>query len=114
VITLLIVEVSIILKHGVRSHKPLIYFSELFCIIVLFVSGSDEGISKRKQEVSVDHVQNMVAITLAKPPQPLSLEDTTHRGEKWKQFKQDWTYCETASKINKEEGPIRVGIKRHW
>ena len=60
------------------------------------------------QEVSEDHAENMAAMTLAKPPEPLSLEDTTHRGEKWKQFKRDWTYYETASKINKEERPIRV------
>ena len=60
------------------------------------------------QEVAEDHVQVMAAITLAKPPEPLSLEDASHRGEKWKQFKCDWTYYETASKINKEEGPVRV------
>ena len=36
------------------------------------------------------------------------MEDTTHRGEHWKQFKWDWTYYETASKINKEEGAVRV------
>ena len=28
------------------------------------------------------------------------------RGDNWKQFKRDWTYYETASKINKEEGPV--------
>ena len=50
----------------------------------------------------------MAAAPLAKPPDPLNLNDTTHRGDNWKQFKRDWTYYETASKINKEEGPVRV------
>ena len=33
---------------------------------------------------------------------------TTHRGDNWKYFKWDWMYYETASKIDKEEGPARV------
>ena len=45
--------------------------------------------------------------SLAKPPEPLNLEDRTHRGENWKQFKRDWTY-EVATKIDKEGGPVRV------
>jgi len=48
------------------------------------------------QAVSEDHAKNMAAMTLAKPPEPLSLEDTTHRREKQKQFKCDWTYYETG------------------
>ena len=46
--------------------------------------------------------------TLAKPPELLNLEDRTHRGENWKQFKCDWTYYEIASKINKEDDIVRV------
>ena len=34
--------------------------------------------------------------------------DTTRRGDHWRQFKRDWTYYERASKIDKEEGPVRV------
>ena len=38
----------------------------------------------------------MVMSMLAKPPDPLNLEDRTHHGENWKCFKQDWSYykCE--------------------
>ena len=50
----------------------------------------------------------MTAMPSAKPPEPLNLEDTAHRGDNWKQFKRDWTYYETASKIDKEEGSVRV------
>ena len=50
----------------------------------------------------------MAVVPLAKPPEPLNLVDPTHRGENWRQFKRDWKYYETASKINKEEGPVRV------
>ena len=50
----------------------------------------------------------MAVVPLAKAPEPLNLVDTTHRGDNWKQFKRDWTYYETASKIDKEEGPVRV------
>jgi len=45
---------------------------------------------------------------LTKPPKPLSLEDRTRRGDNWKHFKREWTYYETATKINKEEGAVRV------
>ena len=55
------------------------------------------------QQDSVSHVYNMAAAPLAKPPEPLNLDDTTHRGDNWKQFKCDWTYYERASKINKED-----------
>ena len=50
----------------------------------------------------------MAVSTLAKPPKPLNLEDRTHRGENWKQFKCDWMYYKIAAKINKEDGAIRV------
>ena len=50
----------------------------------------------------------MAVSTLAKPPEPLHLEDRTHRGENWKQFKRNWTYYKIAAKIDKEEGAIRV------
>ena len=45
---------------------------------------------------------------LAKPPEALNLEDRTHQGKNWKQFKRDWTYYEITAKINKEDGAIRV------
>jgi len=50
----------------------------------------------------------MATQQLGKAPEPLNLEDQMHRGEHWKQFKRDWTYCEIASKINKEDGAVRV------
>ena len=50
----------------------------------------------------------MAAVPIAKPPEPLNLEDTAHRGDNWRHFKRDWMYYETASKIDKEEGPVRV------
>jgi len=51
----------------------------------------------------------MAMSTLAKPPEPLNLEDRTHRGENWKRFKRDWSYYEVAAKIHKEEdGKVRV------
>ena len=50
----------------------------------------------------------MASQPLAKPPEPLSLEDRTRQGDKWKQFKRDWTYYEIAAKINKEDGTVRV------
>ena len=34
----------------------------------------------------------MATQQLAKAPEPLNLEDRTHRGEYWKQFRRDWTY----------------------
>jgi len=49
-----------------------------------------------------------MARSVAKAPEPLNLEDRTRRGDNWKQFKRDWLYYETAAKINKEEGPVRV------
>ena len=50
----------------------------------------------------------MAMSTLAKPPEPLNLEDRTHRGDNWKRFKRDWSYYEVAAKINKEDGEVRV------
>ena len=50
----------------------------------------------------------MATQPLAKPPNSLSLEDRIRRGDNWKQFKREWTYYETAAKINKEEGAVRV------
>ena len=50
----------------------------------------------------------MASQPLAKPPKPLSLEDRTRRGDKWKQFKRDWTYYEITAKINKEDSTVRV------
>ena len=49
-----------------------------------------------------------MAKSLAKPPEPLYLEDRSRQGDNWKQFKRDWTYYETAAKINTEDGPVRV------
>ena len=49
-----------------------------------------------------------MAKSLAKPPEPLNLEDRTWRGDNWKQFKRDWSYYETAAKIDKEDSPVRV------
>ena len=49
-----------------------------------------------------------MAKSLAKPPDPLDLVDSTRRGDNWKQFKRDWSYYETAAKIDKEDGPVRV------
>ena len=49
-----------------------------------------------------------MAAQFAKPPEPLNLEDRSRWGEKWKQFKQNWTFDEIASKIDKEEGAVRV------
>ena len=45
---------------------------------------------------------------LAEPPEPLNLEDRSHRGENWKQFKRDWTYYEIVSKIDNEDDVVRV------
>ena len=55
-----------------------------------------------------NNVYNMSTIPIAKPPEPLNLEDAAHRGDNWKHFKRDWKYYETASKIDKKEGPVRV------
>ena len=49
-----------------------------------------------------------MARSVAKPPEPLNLEDRTRRGDNWKQFKRDWSYYETAAKIDKEAGTVRV------
>ena len=46
--------------------------------------------------------------SLAKPPEPLNLEDRSRRGDNWNQFKRDWLYYETAAKIDKEDGSVRV------
>ena len=45
---------------------------------------------------------------LSKPPEPLNIKDSTHRGKQWKQFKRDWTYYKVATKIDKEGGAVRV------
>ena len=50
----------------------------------------------------------MAMPVLAKPPKSLNLEDCSHRGENWKQFKRNWIYYEIASKIDKEDGVVRV------
>lgn len=50
----------------------------------------------------------MATSMLVKPPEPLNLEERTHRGENWKRFKWDWSYYEVAAKINKEAGEVRV------
>ena len=50
----------------------------------------------------------MATQQLAKPPEPLNIEDPTHRGEQWKQFNIDWTYYEVAAKIDQEGGAVRV------
>ena len=45
---------------------------------------------------------------IAKPPEPLNLEDKSHRGENWRQFKRDWHFYEVAAEIDKKDGNIRV------
>ena len=50
----------------------------------------------------------MAISMLAKPPEPLNLEDRTLRGENREQFKRDWTYYEIAAKIDKGDGAVRV------
>ena len=90
------------------STADLLYKTVLIKLL-FFVShlGGCNNNSSYTQEFS-DHAENMAAMSLAKPPELLSLKDTTHWGKKWKQFKCDWTYYETVSQINKEERPIRV------
>ena len=58
------------------------------------------------QEVSEDHAENMAAMILVKPPEPLSLEDTTHQGEKLIQSKCDWTLWDSV----KKKGPYKWHI----
>ena len=50
----------------------------------------------------------MANTSAAKPPEPLSLEDRTYRGEAWKHFKRDWGFYEKAAKIAQETDDIRV------
>ena len=50
----------------------------------------------------------MVMSTLAKPPDLLNLKDRTHQGDNWWQFKRDWTYYKRSTKIDKEDGAVRV------
>ena len=51
----------------------------------------------------------MVTSNLAKFPEPLNLEDRTHRGENWKHFKRGWSYNKVAAKTHKEEeGKVTV------
>ena len=50
----------------------------------------------------------MAMSTLAKPSEPLNLEDRMHRGKNWWRLKCDWFYYERAAKIDKEEGVVRV------
>ena len=45
---------------------------------------------------------------MAKPPEPLNLEDRAHRGEHWRRFARDWRNCEVASKIAEEKQEVRV------
>ena len=47
-------------------------------------------------------------IPLAKPPDPLNLEDRSRRGDNWLLFKRTWQIYEQATGINKQEGPVRV------
>ena len=62
----------------------------------------------KSSESFSNHAYNMAAITIAKPPELLNLLDTTHRSDNWKYSKRDWMYYKTASKIDKEEGPVQV------
>jgi len=51
----------------------------------------------------------MATSNLANLPEPLNLEDRTHRGDNWKRFKRDWSYYEVEAKIHKEEdSEVRV------
>ena len=47
-------------------------------------------------------------VRLAKPPDPLNLEDRSHRGDNWLHFKRAWQIYEQATGISKQEGPVRV------
>ena len=47
-------------------------------------------------------------VPLAKPPDPLNLEDRSHRGDNWLHFKRAWQIYEQATGISKQEGPVRV------
>lgn len=47
-------------------------------------------------------------VPLAKPSDPLNLEDRSHRGDNWLHFKRAWQIYEQATGISKQEGPVRV------
>lgn len=47
-------------------------------------------------------------VPLAKPPDPLNLEDRSHRGDNWLHFKRAWQIYERATGISKQDGPVRV------
>ena len=50
----------------------------------------------------------MASNNFAKPPEPLNLEDRAHRGENWKNFKQEWSYYEIAAGIATKAEKVRV------
>jgi len=47
-------------------------------------------------------------VPLAKPLDPLNLEDRSHRGDNWLHFKRAWQIYERATGISKQDGPVRV------
>ena len=47
-------------------------------------------------------------VPLAKLPDPLNLEDRSHRGDNWLHFRRAWQNYEQATGISKQEGPVRV------
>ena len=47
-------------------------------------------------------------IPLAKPADPLYLEDRSRRGDNWLLFERTWQIYEQATGISKQEGPVRV------
>ena len=50
----------------------------------------------------------MTSSNIARPPEPLNLEDRAHRGENWKNFKREWSYYEIAAGIASRTEKIRV------
>ena len=50
----------------------------------------------------------VVESNIARPPEPLNLEDRAHRGENWKNFKREWPYYEIAAGIASKTEKIRV------
>ena len=47
-------------------------------------------------------------IPLAKPTDPLNLEDISQKGDNWLLFKGTWQIYEQGTGISKQEGPVRV------
>ena len=47
-------------------------------------------------------------VPLAKPPDPLNLEDRSRRGDNWLHFKRAWQIYERAAGISQKDGPVRV------